>query len=101
MVSARRETTGAALFLRNRVNSLQNKASVGLMPEFAEEITVTFKHEGLYAYICEPHLGSGMVGLIQVGDSAANQAAISGAKLRGHAKRRMDRLMAEAGLAGS
>lgn len=49
-----------------------------LMPEGAEpwkgninqEITVTFDVEGFYAYKCQPHLGLGMVGLIQVGDAA-------------------------------
>lgn len=48
-----------------------------LMPEGAEpwkgkmneEITVTFETEGFYAYKCQPHLGLGMVGLIQVGDA--------------------------------
>ena len=50
-----------------------------LMPEGAEpwkgkineEITVTFETEGFYAYKCQPHLGLGMVGLIQVGDAPA------------------------------
>ncbi|KKC31334.1 pseudoazurin [Devosia psychrophila] len=50
-----------------------------LMPEGAEpwkgkinqEITVTFDTEGFYAYKCLPHVGLGMVGLIQVGDAPA------------------------------
>jgi pseudoazurin len=50
-----------------------------LMPEGAEpwkgkmneEVTVTFDTEGFYTYKCQPHLGLGMVGLIQVGDAPA------------------------------
>ena len=35
-----------------------------------EQITVTFPQEGLYNYKCQPRFGLGMVGLIQVGESA-------------------------------
>ncbi len=55
----------------------------GMLPEGAEpfkgklsqEITVTFTKPGVYGYRCAPHFGMGMVGLIAVGDSAANLAA--------------------------
>jgi len=69
----------------------------GMLPDGAEpfkgklsqELTVTFEKPGLYGYKCVPHLGMGMVGLIQVGDDASNAAAIEGAKLPPLAKKRL------------
>ncbi len=74
-----------------------------LMPEGAEpwkgkineEITVTFDQEGFYAYKCQPHLGMGMVGLIQVGDAPEALPAEEVEKLPGKAKARMAELIAE------
>jgi pseudoazurin len=76
----------------------------GLIPEGAEpwkgkineQITVTFSKEGLYAYKCVPHYGLGMVGLIQVGDGAGNQAAFDKVKLVPAAKKRMHELLEQA-----
>ena len=75
-----------------------------LMPEGAEpwkgkinqEITVTFDAEGFYAYKCLPHLGLGMVGLIQVGDApvALDEAEVE--KLPQRAEDRLLELIAEA-----
>lgn len=59
-----------------------------------EAITVTFTVEGLYAYKCMPHVGMGMVGLIQVGDSTANLAALQDKRLPGRAQARLAELFA-------
>jgi pseudoazurin len=66
-----------------------------------EEVTVTFDTEGFYAYKCQPHLGLGMVGLIQVGDAPAalDQAAVE--KLPPRSEDRLMELIAEAGAAAS
>jgi pseudoazurin len=62
-----------------------------------EQITVTLNQEGLYGYKCMPHLALGMVGLIQVGESTANQDAVTAAKgMPAKAKARMAELVAEA-----
>lgn len=61
-----------------------------------QEVSVTVQTEGLYAYKCLPHLGMGMVGLIQVGDSTANLDAVEAIKLPPKAKSRMAELVAEA-----
>jgi pseudoazurin len=61
-----------------------------------EEITVTFDQEGFYAYKCQPHLGMGMVGLIQVGDNPEALPTDEVEKLPGRAKTRMVELIAEA-----
>lgn len=76
-----------------------------LMPEGAEpwkgkineEITVAFDVEGFYAYKCQPHLGLGMVGLIQVGDAPAALDEAEVAKLPQRAEDRLLELIAEAG----
>lgn len=69
----------------------------GMLPEGAEpfkgklsqEITVIFAKPGVYGYRCAPHFGMGMVGLIAVGDSAANLAAAREMRLPPLAAKRM------------
>lgn len=60
-----------------------------------QEIVVKFDRAGLYGYKCLPHLGIGMVGVIQVGN-AANRAQLqaAAAKLPGMGKKRMTALLA-------
>ena len=62
-----------------------------------EEIVVRFTQQGLYGYKCQPHLGMGMVGLIQVGP-ASNKAQVmpAAAGLPGLGKKNMAGLLARA-----
>lgn len=61
----------------------------GLIPEGAEpwrsklgqNLKLTLDIEGVYAYVCEPHLGFGMVGLIIVGEPT-NLEAVREASLK-------------------
>ncbi|WP_108398989.1 pseudoazurin [Devosia submarina] len=79
-----------------------------LMPEGAEpwkgkineEITVIFETEGFYAYKCQPHLGLGMVGLIQVGDAPAEPDPAEVEKLPQRAEDRLLELIALAAEGG-
>ena len=62
-----------------------------------EEIVVRFAKPGLYGYKCLPHVGMGMVGLVQVGPAANKPAAAAAAaKLPGLGKKRMIELLAKA-----
>ena len=73
----------------------------GLIPEGAEpwrsdlgqNLQLTLEIEGVYAYVCEPHLGFGMVGLIIVGEptnlEAVREAAL---KLEGPYRRILGKL---------
>ena len=81
-----------------------SESFAGKIPEGAEawkgkineQITVTFNVEGFYAYRCLPHFALGMVGLIQVGETATLDAAALTDKLPGKAKTRMEELIEEA-----
>ena len=61
----------------------------GLIPEGAEpwrselgeNLQLILEVEGVYAYVCEPHLGFGMVGLIVVGEPT-NLEAVRAASLK-------------------
>jgi pseudoazurin len=79
-----------------------NSVSIdGLIPEGAEpwrsklgqNLKLTLEIEGVYAYVCEPHLGFGMVGLIIVGEptnlEAVREAAL---KLQGPYRRILGKL---------
>lgn len=76
----------------------------GMLPQGAtafrgrinEEIVVRFTEPGLYGYKCQPHLGMGMVGLIQVG-RAGNRAAVDqgSARLPGRSRQVMQELLGQ------
>ena len=62
-----------------------------------EEISVKFNKEGVYGYKCLPHLGMGMVGVVQVGKPVnKGQAVAAAAKLPGMGKKRMVALVTQA-----
>ena len=62
-----------------------------------EEIVVRFAKPGLYGYKCLPHVGMGMVGLVQVGAAVNKPAAtVAAAKLPGLGKKKMAELLAKA-----
>ena len=79
------------------------EAIAGMLPAGAQtfkgainqEIEVRFTQAGLYGYKCLPHLGMGMVGVIQVGNDS-NRAALQAqaAKLPGLGKKRMAAMLA-------
>lgn len=83
----------------HNAESVAGMAPAGARPfkgKINEEIVVRFPKEGLYGYKCLPHMGMGMVGLIQVGKPANKAAATAAAqKLSGFGKRRMSALIAQ------
>ena len=60
-----------------------------------QEVSVTFDVAGFYGYKCLPHVGMGMVGLIQVGDAGSPDPALAGT-VPGKGKARMAELIAQA-----
>lgn len=68
----------------SNMNSHNSVSVEGLIPEGAtawagalgENIAPSLEKPGIYSYVCQPHIGFGMVGVIVVGDiSAADIAA--------------------------
>ena len=77
----------------HNAESLPGMVPDGAVPfkgKINEEVVVRFNAPGLYGFKCLPHLGMGMVGLVQVG-SAVNKSAVqaAAAKLPGMGKTRM------------
>lgn len=70
----------------------------GWKGKLSQNVDVTLTVPGLYAYKCAPHVGLGMVGLIEVGDAPTNVDAVKALKLPNKATARMGELLAEAGL---
>lgn len=62
----------------------------------SEPVKVTFQVDGTYGYICEPHYGLGMVGLVLVGDYRANLEGARAVRQRGRAAQRFRALFAQA-----
>jgi pseudoazurin len=75
----------------------------GMLPDGAapfkgkvnEEIVVTFDVPGVYGIKCLPHYAMGMIGLIVVGDEAANLDEARAVKHPGKAKDRFNDVYAE------
>jgi pseudoazurin len=84
----------------HNAESLAGMAPAGAVPfkgKIDEEITVKFTKEGLYGYKCLPHVGMGMVGLVQVGKAANKAQATAGAaKIPGLGKKKMAVLLEKA-----
>jgi pseudoazurin len=79
------------------------KTIEGMLPEGAaaldsgmsQELVVTFETEGVYGYKCVPHQAMGMVGLVVVGDPAANLDAARAVTHRGRATQTFADLFAQ------
>ena len=84
----------------HNAETIAGMAPAGARPfkgKINEEIVVRFPKEGLYGYKCLPHMGMGMVGLIQVGKPVNKAAATAAAqKLPGFGKKRMNALIEQA-----
>ena len=80
------------------------EAVAGMLPEgvtpfksaISQGLVVTFEKAGVYGYQCNPHIGMGMVGLVQVGTDVANLDAARKVKLPPFAVKRMAALFDQA-----
>ncbi len=67
----------------SNMNSHNSVSVDGLIPEGAtpwagalgENVAPLLEKQGIYAYVCQPHIGFGMVGVIVVGDVSADDIA--------------------------
>lgn len=60
-----------------------------------KEVSMTFEVPGIYYYLCTPHKGMGMIGLVVVGGDTSNKDAISKAKALGKSKKKLKALLGE------
>ena len=83
--------------------SHNSKSVEGLIPEGAESwdsqlginLSLVLEKEGVYGYVCVPHIGFGMVGVIVVGEPVNIDAAMEHAKtsLEGPYRRLIGKLL--------
>ena len=59
-----------------------------------KEAKITFETPGIYYYLCTPHKGMGMIGLVVVGNDLSNIDDIAGAKAIGKSKKKLKTLLA-------
>jgi pseudoazurin len=59
-----------------------------------KEAKITFDTPGIYYYWCTPHKGTGMIGLVVVGDDLSNIDDIASAKAMGKSKKKLKNLLA-------
>ena len=60
-----------------------------------KEYSYTFDTEGVYLYLCTPHAGLGMIGIVIVGDSLDNLDAVKKHRLMGKSKRKLKKILKE------
>ena len=59
-----------------------------------KEAKITFETPGIYYYLCTPHKGMGMIGLVVVGDNLSNIDDVKKAKAYGKSKKKLKKLLA-------
>lgn len=59
-----------------------------------KEAKITFETPGIYYYLCTPHKGMGMIGLVVVGNNISNIEDIKKAKAYGKSKKKLKKLLA-------
>ena len=68
-------------------NNLEYKSGNG------KEASITFDTPGIYYYLCTPHKGMGMIGLVIVGSDLSNIEDIRKAKAVGKSKKKLKALL--------
>jgi pseudoazurin len=71
------------------IDGMLPAAAERFQSKLSQEFLVTFPVPGLYGYKCMPHVGLGMVGLVEVGNGSADIAAARKVKLPPLAAKRM------------
>ena len=59
-----------------------------------KEAKITFDTPGIYYYLCTPHKGMGMIGLVIVGNDMSNIDDVKKAKAYGKSKKKLKKLLA-------
>ena len=59
-----------------------------------KEAKITFETPGIYYYLCTPHKGMGMIGLVVVDNNISNIDDVKKAKAYGKSKKKLKRLLA-------
>ena len=62
-----------------------------------KEAKITFETPGIYYYLCTPHKGMGMIGLVVVGNDMSNIDDVRKAKAYGKSKKKLKKLLASLG----
>jgi len=77
------------------VKGLIPKGAKGWTSQIGQNYSHTFNKEGVYAYICQPHIGFGMSGVIVVGKPVGIDADMAWARknLKGPERRLIGKLL--------
>ena len=59
----------------------------------SKEASMTFDAPGIYYYLCTPHKGMGMIGLVVVGGDVSNKDEVAKAKALGKSKKKLKALL--------
>ena len=59
-----------------------------------KEAEITFETPGIYYYLCTPHKGMGMIGLVVVDNNISNIDDVKKAKAYGKSKKKLKKLLA-------
>ena len=72
-----------------------NGAELPKKSKNGKEVSMTFEVPGIYYYLCTPHKGMGMIGLVVVGNDTSNKDAIAKAKALGKSKKKLKALLGQ------
>ena len=63
-----------------------------------KEAKITFETPGIYYYLCTPHKGMGMIGLVVVGNDMSNIDDVKKAKAYGKSKKEIEETFSQPGV---
>ena len=79
----------------HNVEMIASPNDMKLKSKNGKEVQVTFDTPGIYYYLCTPHKGMGMIGLVVVGGDTSNKDQIAKAKAMGKSKKKLKKLLNE------
>ena len=79
----------------HNVEMIASPNDMKLKSKTGKEVKVTFEMPGIYYYLCTPHKGMGMIGLVVVGGDTSNLDQIAKAKAFGKSKSKLKKLLGE------
>ena len=78
----------------HNVEFVASPQDIKFKSKVSRDTEYTFSESGFYLYVCTPHKGMGMIGLVVVGNDLSNIDDIASAKAIGKSKKKLKNLLA-------
>ena len=77
----------------HNVEMMASPNDIKFKSKVSKKASMTFDTPGIYYYLCTPHKGMGMIGLVVVGGDVSNKDEVAKAKALGKSKKKLKALL--------